>query len=96
MGVRSPQAMPNDAQVEFWSVVRRCIREFHARRSTSALSKATRLRKKIEGLPFEEKELFFHAEPFDVACRLAGHSLRVEDYLARYLEIRDGEGDRCC
>lgn len=94
--MRSSQTAPKDARQEFWDVVRRCIREFHANRSTSALSKATRLRKKVESMPAQDRELFFHAEPFDVACRLAGRSLRVEDYLAPYLKIRDGQPDRCC
>lgn len=86
--------IPRDAAEHFWSVVRRCIREFHAKRSVSALGKATRLRKKVERLPVEELELFYHGEPFDVACRLAGRDLRVEDHLEHYLEIRDS--DKCC
>jgi hypothetical protein len=53
-----------------------------------------RFRKKVEGLPVKEMELFFHSEPFDVACRLAGHPLRVEDYLERYLKIRDEDEDQ--
>jgi hypothetical protein len=94
--MRSSQVIPTDAKDHFWSVVRRCIREFHAKRSASALGKATRLRKKVGKLPLEEMELFFHAEPFDVTCRLAGRSLKVEDHLQRYLKIRDSQGNRCC
>ena len=86
--------MPADAQDEFWSVVRRCIREFHADVSRSILSKANRLRKKVANLPVKEMELFFHSEPFDVASRLAGHPLRVEDHLERYLKIRDDDEDQ--
>lgn len=94
--MRSSHVTPRDATEHFWSVVRRCIREFHAKRSKSALGRATRLRKRVHQLPVEEMDLFFHGEPFDVACRLAGRSLRVEDYLDRYLKIRDGREDRCC
>src|SRR5262245_49940272 len=35
-------------------------------------------------------ELFYHAEPFDVACDLAGNPLNIKDYSAKYLAIRDG------
>lgn len=94
--MKSSQVIPRDAADHFWSVVRRCIRLFHAKRSVSALGKATRLKKKVEGLPVEEMEIFYHGEPFDVACRIAGRSLRVEDYLDRYLKIRDGKNDKCC
>lgn len=94
--MKSSQLIRTDAEDQFWSVVRRCIREFHAKRSASALGKATRLRKKVEQLPVDERDLFCHAEPFDVACRLAGRPLRVEDHLKRYLKIRDSEDDRCC
>ncbi len=87
--MRASNVIPADAQDHFWSVVRCCVREFHTEVSPSLLSKVNRLRKKIEHLPLEEMELFFHSEPFDVACRLAGHPLKVEDHLERYLQIRD-------
>jgi hypothetical protein len=40
-------------------------------------------------MPVEQMELFYHAQPFDVACDLAGNPLDVKDYLVEYLEIRD-------
>lgn len=94
--MRSSQVIPPDAADQFWSVVRCCIREFHGTRPAAALAKATRLRKKVERLPVEQMELFYHDEPFDLACRLAGRPLRVEDHLERYLELRDRQGERCC
>jgi hypothetical protein len=41
-------------------------------------------------MPAEQMELFYHAEPFDVACNLADNALDVKDHLDEYLEIRDG------
>ncbi|MFL5244893.1 MAG: hypothetical protein ACJ8FY_22555 [Gemmataceae bacterium] len=40
-------------------------------------------------MPIEQMDLFYHAEPFDVACNLADNTLDVKDYLDEYLEIRD-------
>lgn len=56
--MRSSQTAPKDARQKFWYVVRPCIREFHPNRSTSALSKATRLRKKVESMPARDREFF--------------------------------------
>jgi sulfur relay (sulfurtransferase) DsrC/TusE family protein len=92
--MKSSPVIPTDAQDRFWSVVRRCVREFHAEVSPAILRKVNRFRKKVEGLSVEEMELFFHSEPFDVACSLAGHPLRVEDHLDRYLKIRDEDEDQ--
>ena len=89
--MRSSRVIPTDAQDRFWSVVRDCVREFHAKASPTILRKVNRLRKKVESLPLPEMDLFFHSEPFDVACRLAGHPLNVEDHLEGYLKIRDGD-----
>lgn len=87
--MKSSDVIPKDEQDHFWSIVRECIRRFHARRAASMLAKATRLRKKVTGMPLEQMELFYHAEPFDVACNLADNYLDVKDHLDEYLEIRD-------
>ena len=42
----------------------------------------------------EQMELFYHADPFDVACNLADNPLNVKDYLDKYLEIRDADTRR--
>ena len=87
--MRTSNIIPDDAQRQFWSVVGQCIHEFHARRSATALPRMAQLRQQLLNEPIEEFELFFHSEPFDVACDLAGQPLKVEDHLDRYLEIRD-------
>jgi len=87
--MRGSKIIPEEDQEHFWSVVKQCLREFHAARTPSLLRKMNRLRVKVEKLPLEGMELFFHSEPFDVACQLADHPLRVEDHLERYLSIRD-------
>ncbi|HEV8059796.1 MAG TPA: hypothetical protein VGP68_07975 [Gemmataceae bacterium] len=92
--MRSSKVIPEDAKEQFWSVVKDCLREFHQSYLVSTLKKITQFRAKLDGLPDEEMELFYHSEPFDVACNLAKHQLKIEDYLARYLEIRDEEVPR--
>ena len=87
--MKSSSVIPKDEQDHFWSVVRQCIRRFHARCATATLVEATRLKKKVNGMPLEQMELFYHAEPFDVACNLADNALNVKDYVDEYLEIRD-------
>ena len=92
--MKSSDIIPKDEQDHFWSVVRECLRRFHACCASSALTEATRLRKKVNGMPMEQMELFYHAEPFDVACNLANNPLNVEDHLAEYLKIRDADARR--
>jgi hypothetical protein len=74
-----------------------CLTEFHGipsrhdqptNRYSRTLAEATRLRKKVNGMPVEQMELFYHAEPFDVACNLADKALDFKDHLDDYLEIR--------
>lgn len=89
--MRESAVIPVDAQQDYWRVVRSCIRVFHPKQSANAFKKATRSRKTVEKLPIREMELFFHAEPFDVACDLAGHQLMVTHHLNLYLKIRDKE-----
>ena len=87
--MKTSDVIPKDEQDHFWSVVRQCIRRFHARSASKTLAEATRLRKKVSGMPLEQMDLFYHAEPFDVACNLAHNALDVKDHVEEYLEIRD-------
>ncbi len=47
------------------------------------------LEKKGERHAGLQMDLFYHAEPFDVACNLADNALEVKDHLDEYLAIRD-------
>jgi hypothetical protein len=89
--MRPSEIIPEDAQQHFWAVVEQCLREFHPLDSGPSVQKMRQLQERLLKVPIEEFELFFHSEPFGVACALAGQRLKVEDYLSRYLEIRDVE-----
>jgi hypothetical protein len=81
--------VPDDAKNEFWAVVEDCLREFHGMKQEAIRRKAGKLRSRIERMTTTEVELFYHSEPFDVACEIADDSLNIEVYLDRYLRIRD-------
>jgi hypothetical protein len=87
--MKTSKVISAKSQACFWRVLKKCLLEFHEA-SPTLLGKARQLRRRIEEAPIEEIKLFFHAEPFHVACDLAHHQLDVKDYLERYLEIRDG------
>ena len=91
--MKTSDVIPKDEQDHFWSVVRECIRTFH-KGCASTLEKATRLRRKVSGMAVEQMELFYHSEPFDVACSLAENPLNVKDHLDEYLKIRDCDSVR--
>jgi hypothetical protein len=80
-----------ESQEDFWRVVRTCLREFH-HADRAALARFSRLRQKIGEGTKEELEIFFHSEPFFVACNIARRDLNVKDYFQRYLKIRDSNG----
>src|SRR5262245_50146424 len=82
-------SVPDDAKDEFWSVVEDCLREFHALRQEIIRRKTRGLRAVIDQMKPGEVDAFYHAEPFDVACELAGKSVSVAAHLDRYLQIRD-------
>ena len=88
--MKTSKVVSGESQEHFWHVVRRCLREFH-KASPAVLAKVGRLRQKIDDAPIEEIEMFFHGEPFYVACDIAGRQLKVEDFLKPYLQIRDGD-----
>lgn len=87
----SPRIVPDKTNDQFWSVVRGCLRQFHKMTAEMTRRKAAQLRKRIEGMPNDTMEFFYHFEPFDVACDIANQQLDLEKYLDRYLQIRDGK-----
>lgn len=83
------KVIPADEQAHYWSVVQTCLTEFHRLDPTTAASRIHTMREDVESMPRRQAELFFHAEPFDVACRIAEREIDLTPFLARYLEIRD-------
>jgi hypothetical protein len=80
-----------DVKAHFWAVVRKCLVEFHGKSPIASRAKVLQFRGKVEAYPKEAMDLFYHNEPFDIACRIAKHRLRIEEHVQRYTEIRDVE-----
>jgi hypothetical protein len=76
------------AQDRFWTVVRTCLIDFHGLSATDAELRSAELRHKIESPPTGlSSDIFYHAEPFDVACDLSDHQLDLARYSSRYKRI---------
>lgn len=73
------------ARNEFWKIVQECLIELHNLTQFDALQRSQDLRTKIEAPPPGlSSELFYHAEPFQVACDLAASQLDLTQYRAPY------------
>lgn len=75
------------AAESFWQVVKSCLAQFHGFSESEAEQASRSFRKRIESPPTGlSSDIFYHAEPFDVACDLAENSLPLDhpDYRQRY------------
>jgi hypothetical protein len=75
-------------KIEFWSVVRDCLVGIHRMSASDAEQKSKDLRRRIELPPPDiSSEIFYHAEPFDVACDIAETYLDLQSYRDPYDQI---------
>jgi hypothetical protein len=73
---------------EYWEVVVDCLTRFHQFSAADARARSEKLRASIEAPPEGiSSEIFYHAEPFDVACDLAKRRLDPSRYRAEYDQI---------
>ena len=89
--MRHSAVIPDDAKTHFWIVVRECLIEFHGKPRISSRAKVLQFRRKVDEYPRQAMELFYHNEPFDIACRIAKHRISVNKHIKRYVQIRDIE-----
>lgn len=77
----------------YWAIVADCLERFHSFSSWRALSASRHLRDLIESPRLEhappgyDSELFYHNEPFHVACDIAEQELDLDEYRAEYDEL---------
>jgi hypothetical protein len=73
------------AKDAFWDVVEDCLVEIHGLSKPAAHQRSVDLRARIESPPTGmSSEIFYHAEPFDVACDIAGRQLDLSHYRFQY------------
>lgn len=68
----------------FWEIVADCLERFHGYSPRRARLSAWDLRERIASDSQDMPDLFYHREPFYVACDLARHELAMEDYQGEY------------
>ena len=75
-------------QESFWRVVTDSLVELHGLRYDEALLRVGRLRGRSGAHTSDpSNDIIFHAEPYDVACRLAKQDLPWEDLKGAYERI---------
>lgn len=73
------------AKDAFWNVVQDCLVEIHGLSLFEAIQKSRDLRTQIETTATRmSSEMIYHAEPFEVACDLAGKHLNLTSLHAQY------------
>ncbi len=73
---------------EFWKVVERCMIELLDIPPEKARTSWVELSRHVESVPNElASEIFFHAEPYDVACDLAGVEPTFSQHRSAYHQI---------
>ena len=73
------------AKDAFWDVVEESLVEIHGLAKPDAHKRSMDLRTRIESPPTGmSSDIFYHAEPFDVACDIAGRQLDLSQYRLQY------------
>ena len=85
--------MTGEEKKEYWYVVRECLIAFHGVSKSDANRMALSYWKEIESAEPEIKiDVFYHNEPFEVACDISGHHLDLDEAtFGIYTQIRMGK-----
>jgi len=86
--------IPRELKNAFWKVVEECLVAFHDFSKEGARARSLEYRAEIES-PLEalvekygnRSDVFYHDEPFNIACRIAGHDLDLESLYWTYRKI---------
>jgi len=82
-----------DLKREYWAVVADCLKVFHHFSDDQSIEMSGEARVRIESLvkgPYAD--IFYHSEPFDVACDIAEHVLDISDLRGTYHELLTRHG----
>ena len=82
--------------MHFWAAVEDCLVTFHAMQRTEAAAKVTDLWHRLpfasDGANRDYEDMIYHAEPWQIACNLAGNDLDVTAYQAAYQALLQRNG----
>ena len=74
----------------FWGVVAKCLARFHAYPASLACQQVEEFRSDLVSAPGGmRKGMVFHAEPFDVASRIADSELPLSEVSEEYATLMD-------
>ncbi len=81
--------------IRFWLTVEDCLVIFHGFARPDAAAMVTNLWRRLPWSPTgtdSSDDIIYHAEPFDIACNLAGRPLSVLDHQSEYqaMQVRNG------
>lgn len=79
--------MDDNFKASYWATIMDCLTDLHKLNQLDAEQKIIELRNKIKG-----HDIFYHAEPFDVACDLADQQLNMIAYMSKYKAITKRHG----
>jgi hypothetical protein len=76
------------AKNKFWGAVEDCLVEFHGLSISQSHQMSNMLYERIESPPQGiSNDVFYHADPFDVACDLAEYQLDISETRSQYDKI---------
>jgi hypothetical protein len=76
------------AKDSFWEAIQDCLVEIYGLPRSKAVAKSSAFRKRVEtASPQRHADIFYHAEPIDVAKDIAGEERDLTKYRQQYDEI---------
>jgi hypothetical protein len=80
--------MPNFDTRPYWNVVEDCFVEFHALSRREAKREVSDRQARLDRVPPGiDRDIIYHDEPFNLACKILGQDLPPDLYQERYLQI---------
>ena len=80
--------MVSSVAPHFWTAVEDCLVTFHHLQRCTAAEKVTSLWRKLptslDGSGTRFSDMIYHAEPWQIACNLAGNDLPIAAYQEAY------------
>ncbi len=85
--------MTPEEKKDYWLVVRECLVAFHGLKRTDASARVKFYGARMDSAePQIASDIFYHNEPFDIACDIAERNVPMDAALfAKYEQILEGK-----